>query len=289
MSARPARSPYLALAAASPVLSREDELALALEYQKTKSPEARERLTRSMLRYVVSVAARYQSGGLPLSDLVAEGIVGVLHALEKFEPERGHRFVTFASYWVRAEIVSAVFRHRSLVRSGAPRAKLLFKLRRESARIASEHGESAEAMEALAERMGVSRMQLDGLLARMQRRDVSLDSPAGGDDGGQDLVHMLLEPGPTPEDDLDARQTSRGVPEAVRDALESLDARERLIAERRLLASPEDELTLAEIGRALSVSRERARQLEVRAKAKLRAHIESALTADHPAVAQFAA
>jgi RNA polymerase sigma-32 factor len=289
MPARPDRSPYLALAAASPVLSREEELALALEYQKTKSPEARDRLTRSMLRYIVSVAARYQSGGLSLSDLVADGVVGVLHALDKFEPERGHRFVTFASYWVRAEIVSSIFRHRSLVRSGAPRAKLLFKLRRESARIASEQGESAEAMEALAERMGVSRMQLDGLLARMQRRDVSLDSPAGGEEGGADLVQSLPEPGPSPEDDLSARQTSKGVPEAVRDALDSLDDRERLIAERRLLAAPEEELTLAEIGRALSVSRERARQLEVRAKAKLRAHIQGALTLDHPAMAQYAA
>jgi RNA polymerase sigma-32 factor len=259
---------YFELAAQSPVLEREEELALARAYRERGCQRSLDKLTRSMLRFVINTAVRYLRSGLPLSDLISEGMVGVLKAARKFEPERGLRFVTFASYWVRAEIGAAVQKHRSIVSAATPRPGVRARVRREMARVRSELGQSDEALDVLAQRLGLTRSELDAQLARLEIRDVSLDAVDSADN--RPMIERLVDDSFNPEEHAARSRWEDDLPAAVHDALDVLDPRERFIAEARLMASPEDELTLAEVGRRLNVTRERARQLEVRTKAKLR-------------------
>jgi RNA polymerase sigma-32 factor len=230
-------------------------------------------LLRAHLRYVVAIALKYQRYGLPLADLIAEGNFGVVHALGKFEPERGNRFVTYAAYWIRAYVLNYIIRSWSLVGvgSGALRSKMFFKLRRERVRILNLVGEGDAADELLANRLELPKEQVVSMLRRLEARDVSLDAKLY-DDSRATLIDTLVAPGDSQEDHVASTERSQAIGGVVKEALGRLDTRERYIVEHRLMAEVEDELSLAEIGRRLGVSRERARQLEARAKRKLRAH-----------------
>ena len=265
---------YLTTVQGYPVLSREQELALLRSWRDQNDERAREALVRSMLRHVVSIARRYQRYGVPLSELISEGNFGVVRALNKFDPERGTLFMTYASYWVRACILQHVLRSWSIVGSGLPRSKLFFKLRRERAKLTSLTGEGERAAALLAERLNVSPARLQSLLERVDQRDFSLDTEVY-QEGAMTLVNTLPAPGLNQEQLALACEFGVNAQDAVRDALTSLDERERYIVEHRLLADSEVQLSLAEIGRTLGVSRERARQLEERAKRKLKARITS--------------
>ncbi len=225
---------------------------------------------------------KYRRYVLPLSDLIAEGNFGVVHALRKFEPARGNRFVTYAAYWIRAYILNYIIRSWSLVGvgSGALRSKMFFKLRRERVRITNLVGEGDHADEMLAEKLKVPKLKLLNMLRRLEARDVSLDAKLF-DDSGVSLADTLPGTQQTQEDSFARDQLSERMRSAVRDAIKDLDQRERYIVEHRLMADAEDELSLAEIGRRLGVSRERARQLEARAKRKLRARIGELSEAQH--------
>ena len=255
-------------------LTREEEYRLAQLWREHKSQAAADRLVRAHLRYVVATANKYRRYGVPLDELIAEGNFGLAHALKKFEPDRGFRFVTYAAYWVRAYILNYIIRSWSMVGggSGALRSKTFFKLRRERARIANliEDREQQEAE--LADRMQVSREQLSGMLRRLESRDVSLDAKVF-DDSGATLVDTLPDDAQDQETELSNEETSIRLESAVADAVTKLDTRERFIVEQRLMADQEERLSLAEIGRTLGVSRERARQLESRAKSKLRGQL----------------
>lgn len=270
----PALSRYITMAQRVTQLSREEELDLARRWCAERDQRAGDKLARAHLRYVVAIALKYRRYGLPLSELIAEGNFGVVHALGKFEPERGNRFVTYAAYWVRAYILGYIIRSWSLVGvgSGALRSKMFFKLRRERVRITNLVGEGEQADELLAAVFSVSSEQIVKLTRRLDARDVSLDSkPFFGS------LTSLVDTLPSPEHDQQQRyergQLDEHLRDAVRSAVKGLDARERYIVEHRLMADTEEELSLAEIGRRLGVSRERARQLESRAKRKLRARI----------------
>ncbi|MEO8916533.1 MAG: sigma-70 family RNA polymerase sigma factor [Polyangiaceae bacterium] len=263
---------YLSTVQGYPVLSREQEFALLRSWHDQNDERAREALVRSMLRHVVSIARRYQRYGVPLGELISEGNFGVVRALNKFDAERGTLFMTYASYWVRACILQHVLRSWSIVGSGLPRSKLFFKLRRERAKLTSLTGESEHTEAVLAERMNVSPARLQSLLERVDQRDYSLDSEVF-QDGALTLVNTLPAPGLNQEQLALATEFGENAQKAVREALTLLDDRERYIVENRLLADREAELSLAEIGRSLGISRERARQLEERAKRKLKARI----------------
>ncbi|MEO7032661.1 MAG: sigma-70 family RNA polymerase sigma factor [Polyangiaceae bacterium] len=265
---------YLSTVQGYPVLSREQELALLRSWRDQNDERAREALVRSMLRHVVSIARRYQRYGVPLGELISEGNFGVVRALNKFDAERGTLFMTYASYWVRACILQHVLRSWSIVGSGLPRSKLFFKLRRERAKLTSLTGEGEHAEALLAERLNVSPARLQSLLERVDLRDYSLDAEVF-QDGAMTLVNTLPAPGLNQEQLALAIEFGENAQAAVREALTLLDDRERYIVENRLLADREAELSLAEIGRVLGVSRERARQLEDRAKRKLKARIAS--------------
>ncbi len=271
---RAASAHYLATIQSYPVLSREQELALLRSWHDQNDERARDLLVRSMLRYVVVIARRHQRYGVPLGDLIAEGNYGVVRALSKYDPERGTLFMSYASYWIRACILQHVLRSWSIVGSGAPRSKLFFKVRRERAKLAALIGDHTQTEALLAERLNVSPTRVRALLQRVDQRDYSLDAEAS-QDGALPLVNTLPFAGLDQEQLALAREYGGKARAAVREALTVLDERERYIVENRLLADSDAELSLAEIGRTLGVSRERARQLEERAKRKLKATISA--------------
>ncbi|MEO6599451.1 MAG: sigma-70 family RNA polymerase sigma factor [Polyangiaceae bacterium] len=253
-------------------VSREEERGLIRRWRTEQDESARDALVRSSLGHVVSIAKRYQRYGVPLADLISEGNFGVVRALNTFDAERGTLFITYASYWVRACILQHVLRSWSIVGSGLPRSRLFFKLRRERAKVANLLEDSSQINAVLAQRLNISPDRLGALLQRLDQRDCSLDAEVY-QDGSITLVNTL------PSSELDQEQVALAnefggnAVRAVRDAMTILDDRERYIVENRLLADRESELSLADIGRTLGVSRERARQLEERAKRKLKQRI----------------
>lgn len=270
----PVLSRYISAAHRFPKLSREEEVDLALRWIEKGDEAAADQLIRAHLRYVVAIAVKYRRYGVPLSELVAEGNFGLIHALRKFEPRRGNRFVTYAAYWIRAYVLGYVIRSWSLVGvgSGALRSKLFFKLRRERQRLLNLVGDSTLADEALAKQFGVSPDQIAAMMRRLDSRDLSLDARVF-DDASTTILDTLMAPDDPQDWGLAADQARGEAKVAVRRAVQDLDPRERFIVEKRIMADAEDELSLAEIGRRLGVSRERARQLEERAKKKLRLKI----------------
>src|SRR3954467_1093707 len=260
---------YIAESKRAPRLEREQEMALALRW-KEGDRAAGDALARANLRHVVAVAMKYRRYGVAVSELIAEGNFGVVHALGKFDPERGIRFVTYAAHWVRAYILDHVIKSWSMVGggSGPLRSRLFFKLRRERVRAVNLMGEGEAADRMVAERVGVTPEELRKMVQRLEARDVSLDVKVI-DDSPVRLVDLL----PAPDDQelsLFEHQVGGSMKSAGARAVSELDPRERYIAEHRLMADPAEELSLAEIGRSLGVSRERARQLEARTKRKLR-------------------
>lgn len=269
-----ALSRYMTMVQRFPKLDRDEETELCARWQTNSDAHAKEQLVRAHLRYVVAIALKYRRYGLPLSELIAEGNFGIVHALGKFEPARGNRFVTYAAYWIRAYILNYIIRSWSLVGvgSGALRSKMFFKLRRERVRITNLVGEGEHADELLAERFNVSREQIQGMVRRLESRDLSLDARVF-DDAVTTVVETLASTADDQEETFSSGETTDHARDVVRTAIVALDHRERFIVENRLMADAEDELSLAEIGRRLGVSRERARQLESRAKRKLKQRI----------------
>ena len=265
---------YLANVHAREPLTREQEQALVRRH-RGGDLAAKEELVAAHLSYVVAIAVRYRRYGVALEELVSEGNFGLVHALGKFDENRGTRFVTYAAYWIRAYILNHVIRSWSLVGSGsgALRSKMFFKLRRERVRIANQVGDGPEADALLAQSLGLPEETVKGMLRRLEARDVSLDAKPF-DGSTTTLGDLLIAGGVDQETILASTELDGRVRDAVKSAVAGLDERERYIAEKRLMADSEDELSLAEIGRRLGVSRERARQLEARAKKKLKARIE---------------
>jgi RNA polymerase sigma-32 factor len=254
------------------MLDREYETELFERLRSAGDARAADEIVRASLPSVVMIAQKYRRYGLREGELVAEGNFGLVRALDKFDPGRGIRFMTYATYWIRAYVIDYVIRSWSLVGagSGALRSRHFFKLRRERSRVSNLLGEGEEAERALAERVGVNPARLGSMLRRLDARDVSLDVPST--EGAPALADRL----PAPDDvetNIAERESLELVRQPILSAVKSLDERERYIVEHRLMADAEDELSLAQIGRNLGVSRERARQLEERVKKKLRARI----------------
>jgi RNA polymerase sigma-32 factor len=268
-------SRYIAHVRQIPELSREEEVELARRWRDAADQRAAARLAVANLRHVVSIAISYRRYGIPLADLIAEGNFGIVHAIRKYDPERGNRFVTYAAYWIRAYILNHVIHSWSLVGvgSGPLRSKMFFRLRRERARIAGLVGEGEEGDKLLAERFNAPAAKVLEMARRLEARDVSLDMKVF-EDGARSLVDTLVADELNQEERLGRAEEGSMLRERLVAAVDELDPRERYIVEVRMMADPEEELSLAEIGRRLGVSRERARQLEARAKRKLRERLE---------------
>jgi RNA polymerase sigma-32 factor len=261
-------SHYLLEAKRPPLLEREQELDLAVRWRQRGDRRAAEALIRAHLRDVIAIASRYRRYGVPQAELIAEGNFGMVQALHKFEPERGLRFMTYAAHWVRSSVIDYVIKTWSIVGGGS--SKTFFRLRRERRHVSGLLAEGEQAESLIAKRMGVSAKRVEAMTQRLDARSVSLDTHSW--DSTIRSSEFLLAPDDQ-ETELSDREAQHSVAKAVLRAVSRLDRRERYIAERRLMADPAEEMSLAEIGRHFGVSRERARQLETRTKRKLGASI----------------
>lgn len=259
----------LSAAQHEPPISRERENELAKRWRQAGDIAARDLLVRAQLGHVVAIARRYRRyTGATLEELVAEGNFGLVRALDKFDPERGTRFVTYAVYWIRAYISQYLVRTKSLVTTGV-QSKSLSKIRLAREDIFKAGSEVANLNEQIAQRLTLSSKKLHSLLERMNLRDQpwdphTEDTPVGC---GRGMAQLLSNDA---EERLMSVETEARRAKAVSLVLSQLDDRERYIVQRRHMAHREDELSLAEIGRQFGVSRERARQLEARALRKVK-------------------
>jgi RNA polymerase sigma-32 factor len=253
----------------SPMLQYEEELELTRRFRDSRDQAAADALARSHLRLVIAIAVRYRHYGISVTELVAEGNCGLVAALHKFDPERGIRFGTYAMHWVRAHVLACVVRSSNVLggKTSLVRPRLFFKLRRERARATALFGEGVQVEEVLAERMNLSVERLRQLLGLLDWKSVSLDGPP--DHESTQLLADSLVAHDNPEETCFDGLRSAATTSAVARALGGLDPRERFIAENRIMAAADDELSLAQIGRVWGISRERVRQLEARAMSKL--------------------
>ncbi|TCT35270.1 RNA polymerase factor sigma-32 [Martelella mediterranea] len=267
-------------AMAAPYLTREQETALATRWREREDNKARNDIAMAHLRLVVAMASKFKGFGLPKSDLVQEGYLGLLEAAARFDHERGVRFSTYASWWIRAAMQDFVLRNWSIVRGGTSSAQkaLFFKLRRLRAQIAArDRSMSAQAIYVeIASRLGVHVNDVQAMDARLSGNDTSLQAPLGGDgeEDGAQRMDMIVCDAPLPEEQVTGIIDGERISQKLRSALAKLSPRESRVIKARKLA--EKAATLAELGDELGISKERVRQIEGRALEKLKA----AMTAD---------
>ncbi|MEM1030163.1 MAG: sigma-70 family RNA polymerase sigma factor [Myxococcota bacterium] len=266
---------YLKQVRSYPALSRERETELATRWRRDGDRRAGERLLNANLRTVIPIARRYLRSGEPFDDLVGEGNLGIVHALQKYDPDKETRFATYASFWIRTYLTRYVRRTRSMVSSSVHDQALLYtKIRRERSRITVTETDELEVRKQLSETFGVTAEEIQQLEARFSSRDASLDTPI--DEGmGVMMRDTLVASTPDPAQ-LAAFGEVMSLLEQAMEAAE-LDERELVVVQQRLLTPPGDEPSLAEIGRQLDVTREWARQLERRAMKKLGEHLDGGL------------
>ncbi len=252
-------SSYRAQVARRPKLTREAEVDLALRYRGGDRDAARE-LVERCLGTVIAVALEYRRCGLPIEDLVQEGNLGLLKAIERFDPERGVRLGTYATYWIRAEIREYVARHYRMARLPSSKAdrRALWLYRR-------THEDRPEA---LAASSGLTTERAAELLPLLVARDASL-SPASDD--GPSLLDRLADPAESAESVLGTSEEHARLRAALTQAVSRLSAREQDIVQRRLLA--DEPATQEQLGAAWGVSKERVRQLEESVKGRLRVRL----------------
>ncbi len=262
------------------MLDAETELALARAWRDHRDEKALHRLVKAYMRLAISMAARYRRYGAPMPDLIQEAGVGLMKAAEKFDPDRGVRFSTYAVWWIKASIQDYVMRNWSMVRTGSTSSQkaLFFNLRRVRAKLEREAGANGVALngarlrEMIAAEVGVPLRDVEMMDARLAGADFSLNAQQAGEDG-REWLDTLEDDAPQAADTVTRNADLARVRGWLADALGSLNARERMIiVERKLRDEPR---TLESLGQELGLSKERIRQLEAQALAKLRKRLES--------------
>ena len=260
-----------------PMLEANEEFMLAKRWREHKDPDAAHRLVTSHLRLVAKIAMGYRGYGLPINELIAEGNVGMMQAVKRFDPDRGFRLATYAMWWIRAAIQEYILHSWSLVKIGttAAQKKLFFNLRRVKGQIkAIEEGDlSPEQVKTISDRLAVPEEDVVTMNRRLAAPDNSLNAPVRTEGEGE-WQDWLVDDSPTQEtrlaenEELSARQKLLGK------ALDGLNDRERhILIERRLKDEP---ATLEDLSKEYDISRERVRQIEVRAFEKLQKSIRNA-------------
>jgi RNA polymerase sigma-32 factor len=264
---------YLAEIRKFPVLTAEQEYMLAKRYAEHEDPEAAAQLVSSHLRLVAKIAMGYRGYGLPVSDLISEGNVGLMQGVKKFEPDRGFRLATYAMWWIKASIQEYILRSWSLVKMGttAAQKKLFFNLRRMKKNLDAYEDSDLrpDDLTKIATDLGVPEAEVVNMNRRMMMGgDASLNvSLRGGEEGSGEWQDWLADDRPLQDETVAESQESQLRMEMLSEAMGSLNERERhILTERRLTEKPQ---TLEELSQEYDVSRERIRQIEVRAFEKL--------------------
>jgi RNA polymerase sigma-32 factor len=260
-----------------PLLSRAEELVLATRYQKTRDPEAARRLVTANLRLVVKLAHEYRRAQHDLLDLVQEGNIGLLQALDKFDPARGNRFPSYAAWWIRAYMLRFIVNDFSLVKIGTSplQRKLFFNLRKEKRRL--EAAGFVPSSERLAKALGAPEAEVIDMDRRLSANEVRLDAPAFRDeeDSRSRLDELAADGEEQPDNAVEATEFRARLRGKLADFGRTVSGRERTIFDERLMS--ESPKSLTEIGASYGISRERARQIEKALMGKLRRYLRREL------------
>ena len=260
-----------------PMLEPHQEYMLAKRWREHEDTEAAHQLITSHLRLVARIAMGYRGYGLPIGEVISEGNVGLMQAVKRFEPDRGFRLATYAMWWIRASIQEYILRSWSLVKMGttAAQKKLFFNLRRAKSQLqALEDGDlRPEHVQTIAKKFGVSEEDVISMNRRLGG-DASLNAPVRADSESGEWMDWLVDDGQSQEEQLAESEELGRRRSYLSDALSSLNDRERRIFEARRLS--DDPITLEELSTEFGVSRERIRQIEVRAFEKVQKAVQNA-------------
>jgi RNA polymerase sigma-32 factor len=269
---------YLAEIRRFPMLEPQEEYMLAKRWREHGDTEAAHKLVTSHLRLVAKIAMGYRGYGLPISEVVSEGNVGLMQAVKRFEPEKGFRLATYAMWWIRASIQEYILRSWSLVKMGttANQKKLFFNLRKAKSKInALDEGDlRPDQTKLIAKRLGVTEQDVIDMNRRLGG-DASLNAPIRDDGDSGEWQDWLVDNSPSQQDVLEQSEQLDNRRKALTQALDVLNDRERRIFEARRLA--DDPITLEDLASEFGVSRERVRQIEVRAFEKVQKAVKSGI------------
>jgi len=280
-------SKYLTEIRKFPLLKPEEELAYARRWREQSDRDAAYQLVTSHLRLVAKIAMRYRGYGLPISEIVSEGNIGLMQAVKRFDPDRGVRLATYAIWWIRATIQEYILRSWSLVKiaANASQKKLFFKLRRAKSVISAlQDGDlQPEQVRRIAENLQVAEREVVEMNRRLHG-DVSLNVAVHDDGDTGQALDWLVDPAPTQESKLAHEQEATVRSQALNDAVAALNARERhIFVARRLRDEP---ARLEDLAVDHGISRERVRQIELRAFQKVKAAMQSAIADGAPSLRQ---
>jgi len=254
-----------------PILTAEQEYEYASRWAKERDNVAAEKLVASHLRLVVSVAYDFKNYGLPVSDLIASGNMGLMQALQKFDPERGFRFSTYAMFWIKAEIYETILNNWSIVKLGssANQKRVFFNLTRAKRALGiMDNNLSDEQTKQIAEYLDVPESDVSRMATRMSARDVSLNAPLNTDSDSKDILSNMADSKVNIEEGMEQLEFKRRGYELLRKHLSELPERDREILKARRLSDPA--ATLETLSKKYNISRERVRQIEERAFNKLK-------------------
>ncbi|WP_417254084.1 RNA polymerase factor sigma-32 [Celeribacter sp.] len=263
------------------MLDLETEQALARAWRDHGDEEALHRLVTAYMRLAISMAAKFKRYGAPMSDLIQEAGLGLMKAAEKFDPDRGVRFSTYAVWWIKASIQDYVMRNWSLVRTGSTSAQksLFFNMRRVQARLEREASAQGEALDhdqllqMIAMDLGVPLRDVEVMDGRLSGSDFSLNAQQSGEDEGREWIDTLADEGATTAEMVGEAHDQAQLKTWIFDAMDHLSERERFIVKSRKLT--DEPRTLESLGDELSLSKERVRQLEAAALQKMRISLET--------------
>ena len=263
-----------------PMLEPQQEFMLAKAWKEHEDRDSAHQMVTSHLRLVAKIAMGYRGYGLPISEVISEGNVGLMQAVKRFEPDKGFRLATYAMWWIKAAIQEYILRSWSLVKMGttANQKKLFFNLRKAKSKISAlEEGDlRPDQVQIIAKRLGVTEQDVVDMNRRLGG-DVSLNAPVRNDGDPGEWQDWLLDESESQEALLVKHEESDNRHKALVDALAVLNERERRIFEARRLA--DDTVTLEELAEEFGVSRERVRQIEVRAFEKVQKAVKNGVTA----------
>ena len=264
---------YLAEVSKHPVLSREEELEISTKVYDQKDRDAAQKLVISNLKLVVKIALEYYNTYLNILDLIQEGNVGLLHAVKKYNPYKGTRFSTYASFWIRAYILKHIMDSWSLVKIGTTQSqrKLFYRLNKERQKL--EAIGVFPAPQLLARTLDVKEEEVEDMQKRLAYGDVSLETPIGDD--GTDTVLDMIKAGGDVEEIVSDREKKEILSQRVAEFKKTLNDKEVFVFENRIMT--DDALTLQEIGAKFKISRERVRQIENRVVKKFKERFKGEL------------
>jgi RNA polymerase sigma-32 factor len=280
LTAESGLSHYLEEIRRFPMLEPQEEYMLAKRWREHGDRTAAHRLVTSHLRLVAKIAMGYRGYGLPISEVISEGNVGLMQAVKRFEPEKGFRLATYAMWWIKAAIQEYILRSWSLVKMGttANQKKLFFNLRKAKSRISAlEEGDMRpDQVKTIAKRLGVPEQDVIDMNRRLSG-DASLNAPIRADGDSGEWQDWLVDDSASQETTLAETEELDNRRRALTDALSVLNERERRIFEARRLT--DDPVTLEDLAEEFGVSRERVRQIEVRAFEKVQKAVKNRIAA----------